>query len=257
MAGAGEVRGTAGRAPGSVVLFDMDDTIFDHALTSQAALRELRRTEPPLRSRSVVALWQEYSRLLEEAHPAVLSGAITVEESRIRRFAKLVSFAGGPSDRANAERLSKRYRALYRQFRRPVPGVRGLLERIHRRVTVGVVTNNQVAEQEEKLAFLGVDRTIDFMIVSEAAGVAKPDPRIFELALERAHAPPERSVMIGDSWENDILGARSAGIRAVWFNRFARPRPAPLEVAEVESFRRPAEVERILLGSGRPGEGSG
>jgi HAD superfamily hydrolase (TIGR01549 family) len=231
-----------------VVLCDMDDTIFDHALTSQAALRRLRIMEPQLHARSLLELWTEYSRLLEEAHPAVVSGAITVEESRIERFRRLAEFGGRSIPRAEAERLSKRYRANYRELRRAVPGARRLLERLHQKATVGVVTNNQVAEQEEKLAFLGMTSLVDFMVVSEAAGVAKPNPRIFEIALARAEASPENAVMIGDSWENDVLGARGAGIRAVWFNRYGSPRPIPLDVPVVGSFRRPAEVERLLLG---------
>jgi len=232
----------------SLVLFDLDDTIFDHALTSRAALGRLQRTEPGLRSRDLDEVWREYCRLLEEAHPEVVAGRVTVDESRIERFGRLLAYCGAAAPREEGARLSKEYRGFYRALRRPVPGARALLERIHRRATVGVVSNNQVAEQDEKLAYLGLTPLIDFMIISEAAGVAKPDPRIFELALERGRSAPESAVMIGDSWANDVLGARSAGIRAVWFNRFGAARPDPIEVAEVDSYRRPAAVERILLG---------
>lgn len=230
------------------MLFDMDDTIFDHALTSRAALARLQRSEGALRSRSLSDLWHEYSRLLEEAHPAVVAGRITVAESRVQRFSTLLEFCGSRPIREEGARLSSLYRSFYRELRRPVPGVRGLLERVHRRARVGVVSNNQAAEQDEKLAFLRLTALVDFMIISEAVGVSKPDPRIFGLALERGGTGPENAVMIGDSWENDVLGARAAGIRAVWFNRFGAERPAPIDVAEVDSFRRPAAVERVLLG---------
>lgn len=232
----------------ALVLFDLDDTIFDHAFTSQAALARLRSTEPSLRGPSLPGLWQEYSRLLEEAHPAVVAGRVSVDEARIGRFSRLLAFCGADPTREEGVRLSKLYRSIYRELRRPVPGVRGVLERVHRRATVGVVSNNQVAEQDEKLAFLDLTSLVDFMIISEAAGVAKPDPRIFELALERGESSPDHAVMLGDSWENDVLGARAAGIRAVWFNRFAAHRPTPIEVDEIDSFRRPAAVERLLLG---------
>jgi len=225
----------------------MDDTIFDHALTSESALRALQRQEPVFRRRSLLEIWREYLRLLEAAHPRVVAGEISVEESRIARFRSLAGFCGATVGRERASELAREYRTLYRKLRRPVPGARGVLERIHRSASVGVVSNNRVEEQEEKLSFLGLGPFIDFMIISEAAGCAKPDTRIFELALERGRASPRDAVMIGDSWENDVLGARSAGIRAVWFNRFGATRPAALDVTEVDSFRRPAEVERILL----------
>ena len=94
------------------------------------------------------------------------------------------------------------------------PRRRRLLERLHGRTVLGVVTNNQIAEQEEKVAHFGLNDVIDFLVVSEGVGVSKPDPRIFSLALDRAAAEPGEAVMIGDSWENDILGARGAGIPA-------------------------------------------
>jgi putative hydrolase of the HAD superfamily len=68
---------------------------------------------------------------------------------------------------------------------------------------------------------------VDVLIASEEAGVSKPDPRIFEIALERLEATADRAVMVGDSWANDILGARAAGIRAVWFNPAGDDAPEP------------------------------
>lgn len=52
--------------------------------------------------------------------------------------------------------------------------------------------------------------------------------------------------MLGDSWTNDVLGARAAGIRAVWFNRFAQPNPEPDRVPEIESLRDLRRVEQAL-----------
>ena len=49
--------------------------------------------------------------------------------------------------------------------------------------------------------------------------MAKPDPRIFAIALERLGCAAADAVMIGDSWPADIEGARAAGVRAIWFNR--------------------------------------
>lgn len=53
-------------------------------------------------------------------------------------------------------------------------------------------------------------------MVSEAVGLRKPDPRIFQLALERLNSRPEKSLFVGDNPEADIAGARRAGLRTVW-----------------------------------------
>lgn len=145
-----------------------------------------------------------------------------------------------------AQALSTRYRALYQARRRAVPGAREVLERLHGRAAIAIVTNSQVEEQEEKLAFLGFRHLVDHLVVSEDVGVLKPDPRIFQIALDRAGAPAERAVMLGNSWETDVLGARAAGVRAVWFNRFHDPNPEPGVVAEIDTMEDPARVERAL-----------
>lgn len=230
----------------SAILFDMDDTIFDHSLTSRAALRELRFAEPVLRRRTLTEVWHEYGRLLEAVHPDVLAGRITVDRSRSERFRRLAEFCGGQISEREGEDLSRRYRARYRTLRRPVPGAPELLRRLHGRAVIGIVTNNQVAEQEEKLVTFGLRDLVDLLVVSEGVGVAKPDPEIFRIALERANAAAEDAVMLGDSWALDVLGARSAGIRAVWFNRFRLPNPDPLNVREVHSLRPTVSVERAL-----------
>lgn len=164
----------------------------------------------------------------------------------MERFRQLASLAGAQITAGEAEALSREYRAQYQRFRRTVPGARAMLERLHGRTTIGVVSNNAQQEQLDKLAFLRLGHLIDELVVSEAVGVAKPDPRIFEIALRRVGARPADAVMIGDSWSNDVRGARAAGIRAIWFNRFGAVRPEPVEVPEIASFRAPARAERLL-----------
>jgi HAD superfamily hydrolase (TIGR01509 family) len=228
------------------VLFDMDDTLFDHSLTSRAALGRVRAAHPYFRRLSLDTLWREYGRLLESVQADVLAGRRSVDEARIERFRILAGQTGTRLNELGAAALSREYRANYQQLRRPVPGARQLLERLHGRTRVAVVSNNAQQEQVEKLAFLGFTPLIDELVVSEAVGVAKPDPRIFEVALERVGVEPEATVMVGDSWTNDVRGARGAGIRAIWFNRFGAVRPEPAPVLELDSYRSPARAERLL-----------
>jgi len=241
--------GILGSLP-EAVLFDLDDTIFDHALTCRAALGCLRREHEFLRRRPLRDLWMEYSRLLEAVHPAVVAGFLDLTAARQERFRRLAAFCGVRVSDGEAASLSRTYRSHYQRLRRPVPGVRRVLQRLHGRTVVGVVTNNQVAEQEEKLSFLGVRELVDLLVISEGVGVSKPDPRIFEIALDRASAESSEAVMVGDSWSNDVLGARAAGIRAVWFNRFGAPNPDPAAVVELDSFRSIRRVQQALSNDG-------
>lgn len=87
-----------------------------------------------------------------------------------------------------------------------------------------VVTNGAVRQQERKLRHTGLDRLVSGWVISEGAGVRKPDRRIFQLAAEQVSVPIEGAWMIGDSAAADIGGAHNAGLRSVWLHR-GRPWP--------------------------------
>ncbi len=229
-----------------LVLFDLDDTLFDHAFTCRAALSKLRGTYSLLRGRPLDALWREYGRLLAIDFGPVALGRRAKRDARAERFRTLAAWCGRPVDAETAATMSVEYRDHYQLLRRPVPGAPEFLHRLEGRARIGVVTNNTVAEQVEKLRFLGLERVVDPLVTSEEVGAAKPAAELFRAALDRGGAGSEDTVMVGDHWEADIVGARAAGIRAIWFNRFREPRPAPAAMPEFDSFRPAARLERLL-----------
>jgi HAD superfamily hydrolase (TIGR01549 family) len=72
---------------------------------------------------------------------------------------------------------------------------------------------------EDVLRRVGVHRYFSFFVVSAVAGVEKPDPRIFDLAVRAANRPRAELVYVGDSMFHDIEGAQRAGIDAVLVDR--------------------------------------
>jgi putative hydrolase of the HAD superfamily len=89
------------------------------------------------------------------------------------------------------------------------------------------VVSNWDCSLSDVLAEVGLGGAADAVVVSAEVGAAKPDPRIFEVALERLRRGPEEALMVGDSLETDITGARAAGIRAVLLNRPGTARTVP------------------------------
>lgn len=84
---------------------------------------------------------------------------------------------------------------------------------------VAIVTNGATEQQHAKVDRLGFRSLVDAVCVSGEVGVAKPDPRIFEMAAAMADAPLHDSWMIGDSAALDIEAARAVGSRTVWLRR--------------------------------------
>ena len=67
---------------------------------------------------------------------------------------------------------------------------------------------------------LGLEKFFDFLVMSvEHGGIEKPDPRIFEIAVQEANCEPDELLHVGDHIEYDVRGANDAGVRSVWLNR--------------------------------------
>ena len=169
----------------TAVLFDLDDTLFDHWACTRAALADLRERFPVLGRMPAASVETEHRRLLEDLHLRVLAGGMTVDQARVERFRRLLAFAGEAAGEEAAADAAAAYRAAYLAHWRPVDGALELLEALHGQVSTGIVTNNVAAEQRQKIAACGFGPLLDAVIISEEAGVTKPDPRIFRMALDQ------------------------------------------------------------------------
>ncbi len=78
-----------------------------------------------------------------------------------------------------------------------------------------VVVSNANGTLRAALARIGLAPHVDDVIDSHEVGVEKPDPRIFEMALELARCTPERAAHVGDLYQVDVVGARRAGVRGL------------------------------------------
>jgi putative hydrolase of the HAD superfamily len=97
----------------------------------------------------------------------------------------------------------------------PYPEVPGVLARLRADGARLAVVSNWDVSLHDVLERTGLRRLVDAVVISAELGVAKPDPAIFRTALERVGAEAEGALHVGDSLEEDIVGARAAGLQAV------------------------------------------
>jgi putative hydrolase of the HAD superfamily len=172
-----------------------------------------------------------------------------IDDARRERFRRVFRAIGIGLGETQVDLVASAYRAGYVSARRVVDGAVALLEAVKRHASIAIVSNNLADEQREKLEFCGLAPFVDVLIVSEEAGMSKPDPAIFQIALDRVGATREEAVMLGDSWAADIAGAARAGIRSIWFNPRRAPMPPdPPAVAEIHSLMPASAVVPLLLG---------
>lgn len=228
-------------------LFDLDDTLFDHRHCAREALAVVRASHEPLSGIDASALEALHAGILEVLHLEVLAGRMDLDAARVERFARLVREAGGEPDTDLATSMAAMYRQGYIDARRQVAGAEALLAALRPHARIVVVSNNLLNEQRAKIHHCGLEPLVDVLVVSEEVGISKPDPAIFTEALARAGCRAEEAVMVGDSWRNDVEGARAAGIRPVWFNPDRVPAPDP-SVQVITALEPVPEVVAAILG---------
>ncbi|MEO9511990.1 MAG: YjjG family noncanonical pyrimidine nucleotidase [Flavobacteriaceae bacterium] len=203
------------------IFFDLDHTLWDFernsALTFKKILKENAVDVVPEDFLEVyVPINQAYWKLYRE-------DKITQSELRHQRLKK--SFEGIEktiSDKS-IEILSQEYIAHLSSFTHLFPHTIEVLEYLAPRYKLHIITNGFQEIQEKKLKGSNIHNYFDQIIDSEMAGVKKPNPYIFKLAMEKAKVIPEKALMIGDNLEADIMGAQSVGMQALHFNAHSQP----------------------------------
>jgi putative hydrolase of the HAD superfamily len=114
------------------------------------------------------------------------------------------------------------------QFR-PYPEVREVLARLRQRGLRLVVASNWDASLPHTLRALDLLEQVDGVVTSAQCQAPKPEPGVFRRALELAGASPDEALHVGDSWEEDVLGAQRIGIRSILIARDGRPVPGGVE----------------------------
>jgi putative hydrolase of the HAD superfamily len=229
------------------VLFDLDDTLFDHRQCARMALTELHHAHTCFHGTAFGDFERMHAVLLEDLHRRVMMGEVPLDLARQERFRRLFQAVGVSPDDDTVTAAARAYREGYLKVRQPVAGAARLLGLVKERALVGIVSNNLLEEQQDKLRHCRLDGYVDALVVSEEAGMSKPDPEIFSIALRRLGCTAAEAVMVGDSWAADIVGAHAAGIRPVWFNPAGKPSPDP--DADIEELRtlEPAEDAIALI----------
>ncbi|WP_242434562.1 HAD family hydrolase [Hymenobacter amundsenii] len=111
--------------PITTILFDLDDTLYDHTATARAALAATVAGRASLRGVPAQALYQRYSDLLEQMHLRVMRGELDYLTARELRFRELLAPYEPAPSAAGLTQLAEEHYGHYRQFRQPVAGGRG------------------------------------------------------------------------------------------------------------------------------------
>ena len=203
------------------VFFDLDATLCDSDTAWNIAVKEtfqrLCEHAPNVSKKAVTEAWTTvHQKLFQQLNARKCSMA----EVRDSRFQCLFKELGLPTDKV-MEKLSDFFCSLYLTSLHLYDDVT-VLEKLHA-YHVGIITNGAHDEhtdsQLSKVRHLGLTERIQSLTISGEIGVRKPKVEIFRVACERAGVLPKEAVYVGDSVQNDIVGANRAGMTSVLINR--------------------------------------
>ena len=203
------------------VFFDLDNTLCDSDTAWHIATTEtfqlLRKYKPDVSEKAITKAW---TTVHQELFGQLNAGKGSMAELRDSRFQCLFKELGLPRSKITEELndfLSSRYLTSLRLYDDVT-----VLEELHE-YHVGIVTNgahdNHTDSQFSKVQRLGLSKRIQSLTISDEVGVRKPNIKVFTVACERAGVLPKEVLFVGDSIENDIVGANRVGMTSVLINR--------------------------------------
>ena len=192
------------------ILFDLDDTLFNlRGCEAEALHRTLESNGlrlPAQCADTYAAINSQYWA----ARAADGQAKLTRDEVVTLSWRDFLSHYG--LDVAKSASLAERYWDAFCRSGALNPGAGEVLQRLSAAYRLGMITNGYSESQRGRLEAAGLLDAFDPLLISEEVGVAKPDRRIFEMALAQLRTPSEATLYVGDSLSHDREGCQRAGI---------------------------------------------
>ncbi len=192
------------------IFIDADDTLFDFKRGERIAAGRVLEHLGILEGGSLEAYHEINAALWRDLE----KGLTTQAELKVRRFELLMERYGVSGDPAEAAEF---YMDALSEQSILLPGALEAVERIAEKLPVSIVTNGISRVQRGRMGRSPLRHLIKGFVISEEIGIAKPDPRVLEIALKDLGVDPGDALMTGDGLA-DMRCARNAGVDGCWLN---------------------------------------
>ncbi len=213
------------------LFFDLDHTLWDFDRNSAESIQEIYEVHRmgDMGVPSAAAFAEKFILINRQLWADFDQNRITHAYIREHRF-PLVFQALDLTDFSGCAGLNEAYLQRLPRKAHLTDSAREVLDHLQGRYTMHIITNGFDEIQAVKLASSSIDHYFVNIVTNERAGAKKPDPRIFTYAMQVSEATFPESLMIGDNYEADILGAKAVGMDTVFYN------PAGMVVADKPTF---------------------
>lgn len=200
------------------LFIDLDDTIYDFSGASRESFRE---TYDLLHYERYFDSFEHYLSLYEpynlELWRIYGEGKITKEELNRRRYSHPLECVG-VNDQQLADTFCREALGRIPTKGPLMPGAMEILEYLRPKYNMYILSNGFKELQSRKMRTAGIDGYFDALILSEDIGVNKPNRELYEYALAKTGSKLNESLMIGDMFDTDIVGAANIGMDQMYYN---------------------------------------
>lgn len=137
-------------------------------------------------------------------------------------------------------KLADEYIQYLSSYNHLFPNTIAILDYLKPKYKLHIITNGFQEIQDKKMRASNIDGYFEHVINSETAGVKKPNPLIFKAGLNHANVAAKNAIMIGDSLDADIIGAKALGIHVLHFNAHNEPHhevcPIIHDLSEIKTY---------------------
>ena len=205
--------------PYKAIFLDWDDTIGDWTTAEHKALEDIYVTY------RLDRLYPTFDHYLNAYKPYNLElwgmygrGEVTKEWLHLQRFLRPIEGLPVTGDGLQelAQEMGAEFLRLTNKHFCLMPDAENVVRYLAGKYPLTIISNGFKEVQYYKFEHSGLAPYFTHTLISEEVGINKPQPGIFDIALERNGITAEEAVMIGDSYSSDILGAKAAGIDQIW-----------------------------------------
>ncbi|MFD5277581.1 HAD family hydrolase [Pseudarthrobacter sp. NPDC058362] len=211
------------------VLFDLDDTLFDHQASSRAAVHTFLGQLGLNRSEELTRAWFDIENRVFDRFLAKQLSLQEHRRERLRQFLPLTTMSI-PKKARQLDELFVLFLENYEDAWTAFPDAALALRTLNAAgVPVAVVTNGVLDQQSAKVRKIGLGPFVNQVFSSDATGYAKPAPEAFLKPCMSMQVSPAQGLYVGDNYRVDVEGAQNAGLHAIFLDREGPRHPGSIQ----------------------------
>lgn len=197
-----------------LIIFDADETLLDFEKAEKYAFEKTMRhfninydEEYHLK---------EYKKFNKQVWDEFEKELISAEELKVERFKRLFREISISLD---CKEANDKYTSALCEASFLLDGAEDILEELSKKYKLALITNGLLVVQNARIRQSHIAKYFETVVISEEAGVAKPNPGIFQYTFDKiGHENKNTALIVGDSLNSDIKGGTNFGIDTCWFN---------------------------------------